>query len=89
VPAWPGHFDIEVDCVAALWRTPSRHPGRLKGYESDAVHRQIEATGAAPNILPKVDRRWKPCFSPVPYHGCNVIERMIERLKNFRRIATR
>ena len=60
-----------------------------KGYDSDAIRRQIEASGAAPNIPPKVNRRWKPCFSPVLYRGRNAIERMFCRLKDFRRIATR
>jgi transposase len=45
--------------------------------------------GAAPNIPPKVNRRWKPCFSPVLYRGRNAIEQMFGRLKDFRRIATR
>ncbi|WP_342111695.1 IS5-like element ISMra5 family transposase [Methylobacterium sp. SI9] len=60
-----------------------------KGYDSDAIRRQIEASGAAPNIPPKINRRWKPCFSPVLYRGRNAIERMFGRLKDFRRIATR
>ena len=60
-----------------------------KGYDSDAIQRQIEATGAAPTIPPKANRRWKPCFSPVLYRGRNAIERMFGRLKDFRRIATR
>ena len=60
-----------------------------KGYDSDAIRRQTEATGAAPNIPPKVNRLWKPCFSPVLYRGRNAIERMFGRLKDFRRIATR
>jgi len=60
-----------------------------KGYDSDAIHRQIEVTGAAPNIPPKSNRRWKPCFSPVLYKERNAIERMFGRLKDFRRIATR
>ncbi len=60
-----------------------------RGYDSDAIRRQIEAAGAAPNIPPKVNRRWKPCFSPVLYRGRNAIERMFGRLKDFRRIATR
>lgn len=60
-----------------------------KGYDSDAIRRQIEATGAAPNIPPKSNRRWMPCFSPVLYKGRNAIERMFGRLKDFRRIATR
>ena len=60
-----------------------------RGYDSDAIRRQIEAAGTAPNIPPKVNRRWKPCFSPVLYRGRNAIERMFGRLKDFRRIATR
>ena len=60
-----------------------------KGYDSDAVRRKIEARGAAPNIPPKVNRRWKNCFSPALYRDRNAIERMFCRLKDFRRIATR
>ena len=60
-----------------------------KGYDSDAIRRQIEASGAAPNIPPKANRRWKPCFSPALYRNRNAIERMFCRLKDFRRIATR
>lgn len=60
-----------------------------KGYDSDALRRKIEAKGAAPNIPPKANRRWKNCFSPVLYRQRNAIERMFGRLKDFRRIATR
>lgn len=45
--------------------------------------------GAASNIPPKVNRRWKPCFSPVLYRGRNAIKRMFEQLEGFRRFATR
>ena len=45
--------------------------------------------GAAPNIPPKTSRRWKPYFSPVLYRNRNAIKRMLGRLKDFRRIATR
>jgi len=38
-----------------------------KAYDADWLRRQIEAAGAAPNILPTVHRRRKPCFSPVLY----------------------
>ena len=60
-----------------------------KGYDSDAILRQIEAAEAALNIPSKVNRRWKPCFSPVIYRGRNAIARMFGRLKNLCRIATR
>lgn len=60
-----------------------------KGYDTNAVRGMIEAKGAAPNIPPKVNRRWKSCFSPYLYRSRNAIERMFNRLKDFRRIATR
>ncbi len=58
-----------------------------KGYDSDAIRQQIEATEAAPNIPPKVDRRWKPRFSPMLGRDRNGIERMFGRLTDFRPIA--
>jgi transposase len=30
-----------------------------KGYDSDGVRRKIESKGAAPNVPPKANRRWK------------------------------
>ncbi len=60
-----------------------------KGYDSNTVRSQIEAAGAAPNIPPKSNRRYKPSFSPALYRDCNAVERMFGRLKDFRRIGTR
>ena len=60
-----------------------------KGYDSDAIRSQVEGRGAMPNIPPKVNRRWKNCFSPVLSSDRNAIERMFGRIKDFRRIATR
>ena len=45
-----------------------------KGYDSDAIRRQVEANGTMPNIPPKANRRWKNCFSPVLYRNRNAIE---------------
>jgi len=60
-----------------------------KAYDADWLRRQIEAAGAAPNIPPMVHRRWKPCFSPVLHRARNRIERFFNRIKHFRRLATR
>ncbi len=60
-----------------------------KGYDSNAIRRQVEEKGAMPNIPPKTNRRWKNCFSPFLYRNRNAIERMFCRLKDYRRIATR
>jgi transposase len=60
-----------------------------KGYDSNALRRQIENSGAMPNIPPKANMKWKNCFSPFLYRNRNAIERMFCRLKDFRRVATR
>jgi transposase len=82
-----------ADCTAGAQLLERLPPCRIlngdKGYDTDAIRRQIEATGAMPNIPPKANRRWKNCFSPALYRGRNAIERMFCRLKDFRRIATR
>jgi transposase len=65
---------------------------RLLGHlrpDTDWLRRQIEAAGAAPNIPPMAHRRRKPCFSPVLYRARNRIERFFNRIKHFRRLATR
>ncbi len=82
-----------ADCIAAdtlldqLPITSLLHAD--KGYDSDAVRRKVESRGVAPNIPPKINRRWKSCFSPYLYRDRNAIERMFGRIKDFRRIATR
>jgi len=50
-----------------------------KGYDSDAIRRQVENRGAMPNIPPKANRRWKNCFSPFLYRNRNAIEGMFRR----------
>ncbi len=60
-----------------------------KGYDANAIRRQVEEHGAAPDIPPKRNRKWKNCFSPFLCRNRNAIERMFRRLKDFRRVATR
>jgi transposase len=74
-------------CSATCARTPSVLAD--KAYDADWLRRQIEAAGAAPNIPAMIHRRWKPCFSPVLYRARNRIERFFNRIKHFRRLATR
>ena len=72
-----------ADCVAAdalLDRMPATsimHGDKV--HDSNAVRRKIESMGAAPNIPPKINRRWKSCFSPVLYRDRNAIEVFIRR----------
>ena len=82
-----------ADCTAGaelLARLPACEIlHRDKGYDSDAIRRQVEERSAMPNIPPKANRKWKNRFSPFLYRNRNAIERMFCRLKDFRRVATR
>lgn len=60
-----------------------------KAYDADAIRSRIEEQGAVPNIPPKSNRKWKSCFSKTLYRQRNLIERFFNKLKHFRRIATR
>ena len=60
-----------------------------RGYDTNRVRDTIAERGAAPNIPPKINRRFRPPFSRVLYRARNAIERMFGPLKDFRRIATR
>ena len=50
-----------------------------KGYDANAIRRQVEERGATPNIPPKANRNWKNCFSPsstataTPSSACSAV----------------
>lgn len=60
-----------------------------KVYDADWLRRRIAAAGAAPNIPPMSHRRWKPCFSQRRYRLRDRIERFFNKIKHYRRVATR
>lgn len=71
---------------------PFRKPRLLladKGYDGDAVRQSLLLAGISPVIPPKSNRK-----EPIPcdfraYQDRNRIERMFNKVKQFRRIATR
>ncbi len=71
--------DLEEGCVVLA----------DKAYDADWIRDHIQAQGAAPNIPSKAKRKWRSCFSPVLYKERNRIERFFNKIKHFRRIATR
>ena len=82
-----------ADCPAAAKLLGRLRKGTIvladKAYDADWLRRAIEAAGAAPNIPSKANRRWRACFSKTLYRGRNRIERFFNKIKHFRRIATR
>ena len=46
-----------------------------KTYDTDRIRELFQDPGATPNIPPKSNRRWKPCFSKRLSRERNLIER--------------
>ena len=81
------------DCPGAASLLGRLQPGTIvladKAYDADWLRRAIEEAEAAPNIPSMRHRKWKACFSPALYRQRNRIERFFNKIKHFRRIATR
>jgi transposase len=60
-----------------------------KAYDADWLRKMVSAQGAWANIPPRSNRKDPVCFSPWLYRQRNLIERFFNKLKYFRRIATR
>ena len=60
-----------------------------KGYDANALREAVRQRKAWANIPPKANRRDPICFSKHLYKARNLVERFFNRIKQFRRIATR
>lgn len=60
-----------------------------KGYDADWLVAQIEAARAEPVIPPKANRTEPRPYDENLYADRNKIERLFNRLKHYRRVATR
>ncbi len=93
------HEQIALEAVldAGAIRKPGRgrprlRPRRLagdKGYSSRTARDRLRRRGIRPVIPTKSNERRQPNFDREAYRRRNRIERLFNRLKQFRRIATR
>jgi transposase len=60
-----------------------------KGYDANALRATVCEHDAWANIPPKANRKDPICFSPYLYKARNLIERFFNKIKHYRRIATR
>lgn len=60
-----------------------------KGYDSDELIRFIETQDAQAVIPPRSNRKFQRDYDQQAYRKRNLIERLFNKLKQFRRIATR
>jgi transposase len=60
-----------------------------KGYDSDKIRHKLREEGIEPVIPPRSNRKEPYAYDKSVYKLRNKVERLINRLKQFRRIATR
>lgn len=86
----PGN-DHDITAAEALLDGLEPHAIVLagKGYDADSVRSCIRAQGAIPNIPNRSNRKTKYRWTKALYRERNRVERFFNKLKNFRRIATR
>ena len=94
----PLTFDVtpgeahEVKGYDALMELHDVDPDRLlgdKGYDSDEICDDLTDRGIEPVIPPRSNRKTPINYDREAYKRRNLIERCVNRLKQFRRIATR
>ena len=96
-----GERHEQIALEAVLDRGAIRRPGRGrprlrprrvagdKGSSSPTARRRLRRRGITPVIPTKSDQPRQPRFDREAYRRRNLVERLINRLKQFRRIATR
>jgi transposase len=60
-----------------------------RGYDADWIRALASEQGAWANIPPKRNRKEAICCSPYFYRARNLVERLFNKIKQCRRIATR
>lgn len=60
-----------------------------KGYDSDPLRHWLAERGIKPCIPPRRNRKSPARFSKASYRKRHLVENFFERMKNFRRVATR
>lgn len=60
-----------------------------KGYDSDAFVEVIKGSGAAAVIPPRSNRKTPRDYDKEIYKERNLVERLFQKLKEYRRVATR
>jgi transposase len=86
----PGN-DHDITCAEALLDGLEKRAVVIadKGYDADRVRAQIKAQGAFANIPNRSNRKKKFRWKKAIYRERNHVERFFNKLKQYRRIATR
>jgi transposase len=86
-PGNASDYKAAKQCLAAM--PPAVEVIADKGYDSDDLRQWLQARGTTPVIPPRSNRNIQYHYDKNLYRERNIIERTFNRLKGFRRIATR
>ncbi len=89
----PGQSGDAPSCPALLDAVPDGCPVAAavadKAFDSDAIRADLQRRGIKPVIPPLRCRKEEIPYDKREYRGRNRVERLFNKLKQFRRIATR
>jgi transposase len=93
---YPVDFELtggeKADCTQAEALIEDKEFENLlgdKGYDTDTIVEKVESKGAQVVIPPKSNRKEQREYDKEIYKERNKVERFFNRIKQFRRIATR
>lgn len=81
--------DKEAAAPLIMSLTRTAHVVADRGYDARALVELVESTGAAAHIPTQRDRKVQRSVDAAVYRRRNLVERFFNKLKHFRRIATR
>ena len=85
----PGQTHDLTPAAALLAGQKARYVLADRAYDARHMREAVEAIGAEPVIPPNPTRKHPASYDKTRYRQRNQIERLVSRLKRFRRIATR
>jgi transposase len=88
-PGQQGDATVFDALLGAVPPVPVDHGVADMAYDSDAIRRALRQRGAVPVIPSHPGRQAPLAHDPVVYRERNRVERLVGRLKQFRRVATR
>jgi transposase len=80
-------FKLAQHCLELM--PPAQYVIADKGYDSAPLRQWLQQRGSQPVIPPRRNRKLLFAYDGVVYRQRNMIERTINRIKDWRRIATR
>ncbi len=85
----PGQASESKQAIPLLTGFPADSVLADKGYDADAILEAIESVGAEAVVPPRANRLVQREYDRDAYKERNRVERFFQKIKEFRRIATR